>query len=379
MDSIKEAAQLVSQSKNICLIPSQNNDLESIASALALFYTLKELNKNANLIIENFPEKLNFLIPSLDFISTPKNFVISIPRNSAEISQVYYEKTEESLKIHLALDKGNIKKENISFYFSQAKPDMVIALGVKDLHSHLQNQLDSFGFILDSPILNIDSELPGLIHNGNKKFGKINLVEEKSISETILDLIKSLGGHLITKYIANCILTGLAVHYEHLKSAKTKPETFQLFAELAKSGADHHQIVSSLHKVNKKETRFFSKIFQSMETPENYEISVSAISSNEFQGFGEQEAAAAIEKFRSIGIESDLLVLWESHTSSSAVKGFLYSKNPSLINKIISMQGALQSESAKKDWVFILIQEPDINLAKEKILNQLNILKYNFS
>src|SRR3989344_8615005 len=121
----EEAKKLITEAKNICLIPSTTNESESLTAVLALFYTLKELNKNVNLIVEDFPEKLNFLVPSLDFISSPKNFVISIPRSLADVSQVYYEKNEKNLEIHLTVDKGQIKKENISFYFSEPKPDVI--------------------------------------------------------------------------------------------------------------------------------------------------------------------------------------------------------------------------------------------------------------
>src|SRR3989338_6716878 len=153
----QDAKQLISDAKNICIIPSEYEP-ESLSVALALFYTLKELHKNVNLIIEDFPEKLNFLVPSLDFITSPKNFVISIPKSVAEVSQIYYEKNEENLKIHLTVDKGRVRKEDVLFYFSSAKPDLVITLGIKDLESQLKDQLDSFGFILDTPILNIDTK-----------------------------------------------------------------------------------------------------------------------------------------------------------------------------------------------------------------------------
>src|SRR3989344_8627961 len=113
----QEAVKLITEAKNICIIPSETNEPESLTATLALFYTLKELHKNVNLIIQDLPENFNFLTPSLDFISSPKNFVISIPRNVADISQVYYEKNEDSLKIHLTIENGQIKKDNISFYF----------------------------------------------------------------------------------------------------------------------------------------------------------------------------------------------------------------------------------------------------------------------
>src|SRR3989344_3940682 len=184
MESLQEIKQLIIDAKNICVIPSQTNEPESLSAALALFYTLKEIGKNVNLIIQELPENLGFLTPSLDYISQPKNFVISIPKSAAQISQVYYEKSDENLKIHLTIDSGTIKKDNISLYFSDAKPDLIITLGIHDFQKELEGKLDSFGFLLESPILNIDNSLEpfGSAQGENKKFGKINIIESKSLS-----------------------------------------------------------------------------------------------------------------------------------------------------------------------------------------------------
>jgi len=115
----EETKQIIADSKNIYIIPQE--EPEELVCALALFYTLKELNKNVNLIIGELPENLKFLAPSLDFISYPKNFVISVPNRIADISQIYYERNDNNLKIHLTLEKGIIKKDDVSFYFSEAK------------------------------------------------------------------------------------------------------------------------------------------------------------------------------------------------------------------------------------------------------------------
>ncbi|MCX6719563.1 MAG: hypothetical protein NTV36_00405, partial [Candidatus Staskawiczbacteria bacterium] len=74
---LQESKKIITEAKNIYLIPSQ--EPEATALTMALFFTLKELGKNVNMIIEKLPENLSFLSPSLDFISYPKNFVISIP------------------------------------------------------------------------------------------------------------------------------------------------------------------------------------------------------------------------------------------------------------------------------------------------------------
>ena len=184
MENITESKQLIADSKNIYLIPSEGP--EAISATLALFYTLKQQGKNVNLVLETLPENLKFLSPSLDFISYPKNFVISIPNRVAGISQIYYEKNDDALKIYLTLDKGNIKKDDIAFYFAETKPDLIITIGVQDYAEQLKTKLNSFGFLLDSPIINIDNS------KDNKNFGKINIIEEKPLFEAVMRLISKL-------------------------------------------------------------------------------------------------------------------------------------------------------------------------------------------
>ncbi len=249
----EEIKKLISEAKNICVIPSPSNEPESLTVALALFYILKDAGKNVNLIMDHLPETLAFLTPSLDFITQPKNFVISIPKNIAEVSQVYYEKNEENLKIHLTIEKGAIKKDNISFYFSDAKPDLTITLGIMDFKKELENKLDSFGFLLDSPIINIDN------HSANTRFGKINIVEEEtSLSEILFEITRSLSQHPISspevgsplakKHSATSLLTGLTLYYDNFQSQKTTPEVFELCAILMKEGANRQEILSNIYK-----------------------------------------------------------------------------------------------------------------------------------
>lgn len=255
----EEIKNIITEAKNICIIPSEENESESTLNALALFYTLKELGKNVNLIIENFPEKFNFLIPSVDFISSPKNFVISIPKSDADISQVYYEKSEGSLKIHLTLNGGKIKKENVSFYYSQAKPDLIVTLGIKNFQKELSGKLDSFGFLLDSPIINIDTSTPlSAGTQDNTQFGKINIIENNSLSKIVTDIIKSItpNPQEIKGNTASCLLAGLTLYYENFQNEKTTPEIFELCAFLIKQGADRKQIIDELYKPKAQTTAF---------------------------------------------------------------------------------------------------------------------------
>jgi nanoRNase/pAp phosphatase (c-di-AMP/oligoRNAs hydrolase) len=237
---LQETIKLINEAKNICLIPEEVSSPEAITSALALFYTLKELNKNVNLIVENFPENLKFLTPSLDFISYPKNFVISIPNKIAGVSQIYYEKNDDALKIHLTIENGSVKKDDISFYFSETKPDLIITLGIKDYQSQLQNRLNSFGFLLDSPILNIDNS------QDNRNFGKINLINSLSITETVLDLIKKINQDSIKKETATCLLAGLMAYTNNFKNPSVTADIFEAAGYLMKKGANMQEISKNI-------------------------------------------------------------------------------------------------------------------------------------
>ena len=240
MENNTETKQFINDSKNIYLIPGK--EPATIACTLALFYTLKEIGKNVNLIIENFPETLNFLTPSLDFVSYPKNFVVSIPTKTAEVSQIYYEKNDEALKIHLMIENGIIKKDDINFYFSEEKPDLIITLGIKDYQSQLAGKLNSFGFLLDSPILNIDNS------QDNKNFGKINLTDNLSITEITLDLLKDLNSSF-NKNSANCLLSGLIIYTDNFKNFNVTANIFEVAGYLMKNGAELNIIKENFHRV----------------------------------------------------------------------------------------------------------------------------------
>jgi len=243
MDPLQEAKNLIDQSKNIYILPSEENE-ENITSALALFYTLKELNKNVNLIIDEIPEKLRFLTPSLDHISYPRNFIISIPSASAEVSQVRYEKDEKDLKIYLTIDKGNIKKGDISFSFTEPKADLLITIGKKEPDN--KNRLEN-SVLENSPILNIDNQ------KENKNFGKVNLLEPESfLTELIYNLIWSIDEEIIKKNIATALLAGLILSSDNFRDEKTSSRILEIAAFLVKKEASHQEIVNNLFPRTKK-------------------------------------------------------------------------------------------------------------------------------
>jgi|GEM_PF-3119786 len=216
--------QLITNAKNIAVIPSQ--EPEAVTAALALFYSIQESGKHATVLIDAIPEKLQFLIPSLDFIKTPKNFVISIPRTAADISQIHYEKTDSHLKIHFTATSGHVKKEDLSFYTEEPSPNLIITLGIADFKNHLETKLDTAGFLLGAQVLAI--------------------TKNSSLAEGTLPAVTATGP--ISKESATCLLAGLALHYDNFKSPEVRAETFHLVSELMKKGADYHTIITHLSR-----------------------------------------------------------------------------------------------------------------------------------
>ena len=350
----QEAKKLILDAKNICIVPSGDREPESLSAALALFYTLKELRKNVNLIADDFPENLQFLVPSLDFISQPQSFVISIPRSAADVSQIYYEKNEDSLKINLTLSKGQIKKDDISFYVSNAKPDLIIALGIADFQKQLSGKLDSFGFLLDAPTINIDR------NQDNTKFGAINIIEPTSISQITMDVVSSISH--INKNSADCLLAGLIIFYDNFKNINTSPEIFQITSDLIKKGAEYNRIIENIYRSTEKEIHFLRNIFERMKFANG--ISTAELESSDFLDFSETQAHNAVEKIKLIGMQNDLLVLWRSHNSAPMIKGFFYSRKANIINKFAEHQNSI----LKNGWVFLQIPGENVAWAKDEIL-----------
>jgi hypothetical protein len=241
MNPQQEAKTLIDNSQYIYIFPLTLN-LESLINALALFYTLKESGKNVNLAIEELPERIKFLTPSLEYISYPKDFVISLPNNKVEITQIKYEKDQNNTKVFLTINKGNVKKDDISFYFSEPKPDLLITLGLKDINTAKWPNIFNKDIISQSLIINIDNQ------EENTNFGKINILDpEKSLSEMVFDIIK-IG--TINKNTATCLLTGLILASDNFKNKKTSSSMLEASAILIKMGAQHQEIVKNLWNNN---------------------------------------------------------------------------------------------------------------------------------
>jgi len=365
MDALNQAKNLIVKSQNVLILPSQEMQSDSLVSAMALCSTLKKQGKNANILVEKIPEKFQFLSDWKPEGS--KNFIISIDTSEKEISEMRYEKNKKNIRIHLTVNKGELRKENISFpsLYNQ-KPNLLIAIGIRSLENLGGFFEQNSRLFYETPILNIDN------HPSNENFGEVNLIDITSCSAEILtNLIKLMESEeeaFLNESVATQLLTGIICASQNFRNSKTRPKLFETSAYLIERGGDHQKIVRHLYKQkNVAQINLLGKILEKLDFDGKKELYFASLTEGDFQ---ESQASSKDLSFVTEELKfsfrylPNLLILWESHASPAVIKGIFYSLKLELIEKILqNYEGVSKGEGA-----LFLMRESDLTLAKEKIL-----------
>mgnify|MGYP001565342585 CR=1 FL=1 len=319
MVELKQAQKLIEESQNILIVPARQNQGDDLGSCLALFFTLKKLGKNANLLIEKIPEKFRFLTSGV-----PQNFIININTKNTEVNEVRYEKSEERLKIYLNLNKGLLGEKNVSF----DDPEAAI-LKVEEL----------------------------------KKDGI-------SLAETATELIQSIGSenNLIDENIATCLLTGIVCYSQNFRSPQTKPKTFETSAFLIEKGANHQKIIQHLYRQKTfPQIKVLGKILEKLSFDKKNELYYASLTEKDFQecqAFS-KDLGSVVEDIRfNFNYLRNLLILWESHASPVLIRGIIYAVKPGLVEKVLENYEA----ASKGDGALFFVRQGDLESVQEQIL-----------
>lgn len=164
----------IKESENIVIMAHEVPDGDAIGSALAMCLAARNMNKNAIVLMKDFPENFSYL-PGLEFI-----------------------KTESDIKVFdmaIALDCPNVKRIDNEFieYYENAK--------VKVQFDH---------------------------HNKNSMFGDYNVVNH--VSPATAQILVSSFQYLnieMTKDIAICLLTGIITDTGGFKNSNVTVESFE--------------------------------------------------------------------------------------------------------------------------------------------------------
>jgi len=319
MENYNRAKKLIEESRNIYIFPSQDFRADSFPASVALFYALKKLNKKVNLILNKTPEEFHFLAENIQINPLPQDFVISIKEKGTKISQVFYEKIEDELKIYLrtsnrALSKENIylKSQNLNQNELFPLPDLLITLGIKNLQK-LENDFQGSLPL----ILNIDNQIE------NENFGKINLIENPlmSLSDIVLNLLKTMGEE---------------VSEENNYLSSPESLLFERILKKIKFKGEKNVACALLEKEDFKETN---------SSPSDLSFS--------------------LEKLKSeISPLRDFLLLWQNYNSPLVIKGVFYSVNKNLSSKVLKHFDGKQ----KGNGILFFVPQENLSEARDEIL-----------
>lgn len=198
LDNILEE---IKKAQKIVILTHENPDGDAIGSSVAMKLALQQLNKDADLIIPEYPRCFQFL---------------------PEMEQIKKESNVESYDLAIALDCASIKLLSTwSSYFENAKMKIVI--------DH---------------------------HGSNSMFGDYNFVDPKSpaCAQVLVGVLNYFGIE-ITKEIATCIITGIITDTGGFAYSGVTADTFDIAARVFEKGVNISKIYQQVFS-NVSKTRF---------------------------------------------------------------------------------------------------------------------------
>ncbi|MCD4761808.1 DHH family phosphoesterase [bacterium] len=239
----------INKANNILITFKRTWNGDAVASALAFYLTLKQLNKNVDLAAEKFNElkSFNFLPgyeqiqPSLDNL---RKFIISLDISNAKVNKIKYKIEDNTLDFIISPKDGFFTHDDIKSKSGDFKYDLIIILDTPDLESLGSIYDNDTEFFYKVPIINIDH------HSQNEGFGQINAVELTSTAtaEIAFKLIAAYSRDLINEDVATCLLTGIISKTKSFKTQNITPQALGVTSQLVSMGARREEIVNQLYR-----------------------------------------------------------------------------------------------------------------------------------
>lgn len=239
----------IKKAQNILITFKKAWNGDSVASALALFLFLRKLDKNVEIVAEEFNQgKMFSFLPAYDEIKNSyenlRKFIISLNITNTKVSQIKYKKEESSLDFIISPKDGFFTHEDITSRSSGFKYDLIIAVDTPDLESLGSIYDCDTEFFYQVPIINID-------HNSNnEEFGQINLIELTAVStsEILFSLFDSYSRTYIDENISTCLLAGMIAETKSFKTSNITPNALLAASQLIALGARREEIVNQLYR-----------------------------------------------------------------------------------------------------------------------------------
>ncbi len=225
--TLDEIVKEIKQADNIVILTHESPDGDAIGSSLAVKLMLQELDKQADVIIPEYPRMFGFL-PSANEIKEESDI--------------------EKYDLAISVDCGNFKRLAKNEYFENAKKTIVI--------DH---------------------------HGSNNMYGDLNYVNP--VSPACCEILISMAEYFgieISKEIGTCIMTGIITDTGGFRHSGITPDTFEYTAELIRVGVDIPDIYKrTMGTKTKANFELMKRIMNRMELLEDGKVSFTYMTSQD--------------------------------------------------------------------------------------------------
>lgn len=244
-DAVSKVADKIQHATNILIALSKDPNVDEISAAIALAFVLDQQKKHVTAIYSGqTPNALEFLRPEETFqkdISSLQDFIIALNKSKAD--HLIYQVEGDYVKILITPYKGQIKKEDLEYSYSDYNVDLVIVFNVNS-GSEIDSALSEYGRIMhDAMAINITSSVPG-------RFADLEWSDpsKSSVCEMVYNLLGELEIDNTPQEVATALLTGILSATERFSNNRTKPTTMAVASKLMEAGADQQLISSNILK-----------------------------------------------------------------------------------------------------------------------------------
>ena len=233
-DQLQELKTKLGTAQTVLLSIPTNPSQDVVASALALYLSIKQSGKTVSIVASSAPVVRDSHLVGLDKISEDvggTNLVITLDVPENIIDKVTSNTEGGHLNLIIAPAKGAapLTAQNVKFGYSGAAADLVMVIGaadLKDIGSLAEKELELF-----------KAERIANISNQVGSFGAINITDPSSSnSELVTALLKELALPLDVD-IANNLMQGIESATSGLSSPNMTADTFEALAVLYRTGA----------------------------------------------------------------------------------------------------------------------------------------------
>ncbi|MFH1292176.1 MAG: DHH family phosphoesterase [bacterium] len=372
LDKIQQLNKIIEDSRYILVTFSNDQDIDSVCSALAWKNFLEKKYKQVDIVCPGFSnhKNLHFLTGIKEIkseLTHLQKFTIKIDISDTKIDSLSYDIKDNWLSIHLNPTQGIITKNEMRTAQSSFKYDLIITINSQDLESLgsiFENNTDLFYRL---PIVNLDHK------PSNEHYGQFNWVEitATSTAENIYKLIKQIDPSAIHEDMATMLLTGIISKTHSFKTNNITPYTLNIASELIKIGADREQIVKHLyHNRSISSLKIWGQALSHLQSDIKLGIVWTSITRDDFirSGANESDLNELIDELITNSPEARIiLLLYEKSGSDGKVNGMLVCEDQ---HDAKLLTQPFNSQGDKKRALFV-IENKTLKQAEEEVLSNL--------